>query len=90
MLKRYMGKLPLYEVMLRQFSARRDEFDDECDDFLLDEDDDKNENYNDYDGDDLFGWAEPQQPYVREQPKIGRNEPCPCGSGKKYKKCCGR
>ncbi len=28
--------------------------------------------------------------YVREQPKVGRNEPCPCGSGKKYKKCCGR
>jgi preprotein translocase subunit SecA len=26
---------------------------------------------------------------VREQPKIGRNDPCPCGSGKKYKKCCG-
>lgn len=25
-----------------------------------------------------------------EQPRIGRNEPCPCGSGKKYKKCCGR
>ncbi|MHC4362556.1 MAG: SEC-C metal-binding domain-containing protein, partial [Planctomycetota bacterium] len=25
-----------------------------------------------------------------EQPKVGRNEPCPCGSGKKYKKCCGR
>ena len=24
------------------------------------------------------------------QPKIGRNEPCPCGSGKKYKKCCGK
>ena len=29
------------------------------------------------------------QPYVRETPKIGRNEPCPCGSGRKYKKCCG-
>ncbi|QXD14120.1 SEC-C domain-containing protein [Rhodocaloribacter litoris] len=28
--------------------------------------------------------------FVREQPKVGRNEPCPCGSGKKYKKCCGR
>jgi len=28
-------------------------------------------------------------PYVRER-KIGRNEPCPCGSGKKYKKCCGK
>lgn len=29
-------------------------------------------------------------PIVREQPKVGRNEPCPCGSGKKYKKCCGK
>ena len=27
-------------------------------------------------------------PYKRAAPKIGRNEPCPCGSGKKYKKCC--
>ncbi len=30
-----------------------------------------------------------QKPVVREAPKIGRNEPCPCGSRKKYKKCCG-
>lgn len=29
-------------------------------------------------------------PYVREGSKIGRNDPCPCGSGKKYKKCCGK
>ncbi len=29
------------------------------------------------------------KPFVRNQPKIGRNDPCPCGSGKKYKKCCG-
>ena len=27
---------------------------------------------------------------VVNEPKIGRNEPCPCGSGKKYKKCCGK
>ena len=27
---------------------------------------------------------------VREEPKIGRNDPCPCGSGKKYKNCCGK
>ncbi len=27
-------------------------------------------------------------PFKRESPKVGRNEPCPCGSGKKYKKCC--
>ena len=26
----------------------------------------------------------------RDHPKVGRNDPCPCGSGKKYKKCCGR
>ena len=25
----------------------------------------------------------------RDTPKVGRNDPCPCGSGKKFKKCCG-
>jgi preprotein translocase subunit SecA len=34
--------------------------------------------------------ADPVAPYVREQPKVGRNEPCPCGSGKKYKQCHGK
>jgi preprotein translocase subunit SecA len=29
-------------------------------------------------------------PVRRDQPKVGRNEPCPCGSGKKFKNCCGR
>jgi len=32
----------------------------------------------------------PAQPVKRETRKVGRNEPCPCGSGKKYKKCCGK
>ncbi len=32
----------------------------------------------------------PQQPFVREGQKVGRNDPCPCGSGKKYKHCHGR
>jgi curved DNA-binding protein CbpA len=34
---------------------------------------------------------EPEQPQTirRAQPKVGRNDPCPCGSGKKYKHCCG-
>lgn len=41
-------------------------------------------------GVDEAGWEDRQQPYVRTEPKIGRNDPCPCGSGKKYKKCCGR
>ncbi len=30
------------------------------------------------------------EPVRREAPKVGRNEPCPCGSGKKFKKCCGK
>jgi preprotein translocase subunit SecA len=34
--------------------------------------------------------VEPVAPYVREQPKVGRNDPCPCGSGKKFKQCHGR
>ncbi len=37
------------------------------------------------------GEAPPQQqPVKRESEKVGRNAPCPCGSGKKYKKCCGQ
>jgi hypothetical protein len=38
--------------------------------------------------------AKPQEKTARTpkqaMPKVGRNDPCPCGSGKKYKKCCGR
>jgi preprotein translocase subunit SecA len=34
--------------------------------------------------------AATQAPFVRSAPKVGRNEPCPCGSGKKYKQCHGR
>ena len=33
---------------------------------------------------------ETRQPVKREAGKVGRNDPCPCGSGKKYKDCCGR
>ncbi|MCL4109900.1 UNVERIFIED_CONTAM: hypothetical protein GTU68_003268 [Idotea baltica] len=42
------------------------------------------------------GGVEPGQapetidPIINDMPKVGRNEPCPCGSGNKYKKCCGR
>ena len=62
-------------------------FDDDEDEYWDDEDDDEDEYWDDEDGDD----DEPLPPpdtVVREQPKIGRNDPCPCGSGKKYKKCC--
>jgi len=36
----------------------------------------------------LDGTAPEFKPVVRSGPKVGRNDPCPCGSGKKYKKCC--
>jgi len=32
----------------------------------------------------------PAAPFIRDGRKVGRNEPCPCGSGKKFKQCCGR
>ncbi|MBN2447440.1 MAG: SEC-C domain-containing protein [Phycisphaerae bacterium] len=36
------------------------------------------------------GEAGRPQTIRREAPKVGRNDPCPCGSGKKYKACCGK
>jgi preprotein translocase subunit SecA len=36
------------------------------------------------------GGDQAARPVTREEDKVGRNDPCPCGSGKKYKKCCGR
>ncbi len=36
------------------------------------------------------GQAPEPHTVVRESPKVGRNDPCPCNSGKKFKKCCGR
>jgi preprotein translocase subunit SecA len=41
------------------------------------------------DGDGATRSAAKQETVVRATPKVGRNEPCPCGSGKKYKKCHG-
>ena len=38
----------------------------------------------------VTGAQQRQTQVVRTQPKVGRNDPCPCGSGKKYKQCCGK
>ena len=35
------------------------------------------------------GEVQPPKPVIRATPKTGRNDPCPCGSGMKFKKCCG-
>ncbi len=37
---------------------------------------------------DMIGIGASHTPIIRDKPKIGRNDPCPCNSGKKYKKCC--
>ena len=42
------------------------------------------------DDDDVVDAEEDSKPFVRDGRKVGRNEPCPCGSGKKYKHCHGR
>lgn len=55
--------------------------------------DDRDDDDSDPDLDDLFDdsmFAEPSAEASAKALKIGRNEPCPCGSGKKYKKCCGK
>lgn len=44
------------------------------------------------DGEWFFRDAKPPtiEQFRRDEPKVGRNDPCSCGSGKKYKKCCGK
>ena len=54
-----------------------------------DEGDDRDDPWDDEDDELDEDGLEPQEPY-RAPPKVGRNAPCPCGSGKKYKKCCGK
>ena len=52
----------------------------------------ENVQYHHADYDEALGAAEPKaaQPVERTTPKVGRNDPCPCGSGKKYKHCHGK
>jgi hypothetical protein len=70
-----------------------DEWDDEIDDgldedFVADDEElvEEDQDY-DHDCDDPHCGHEGVT-VRRESPKVGRNDPCPCGSGKKYKKCC--
>lgn len=41
-------------------------------------------------GEDEDPLPPPVEPIKSEKSEVGRNDPCPCGSGKKYKKCCGK
>jgi hypothetical protein len=60
--------------------------DDEFDEDLEDEFDDNDDNYDDDDIEDPHN----RHPVVENTVKIGRNMLCPCGSGLKYKRCCGK
>ena len=80
----------------RSVRNNRGEFNTDYNDEFDDDDDDDAYNFygegdgdDDDDGDDFYG-HKPQKPFVRESIKVGRNDPCPCGSGKKYKACCGK
>jgi len=66
-----------HAAILKKIKAVKPELDD-FDDF----DEGDGYYYDDYEPDEV-------KTFVRESPKVGRNDPCPCGSGKKYKKCCG-
>lgn len=82
-LQQCRNKLPMYKNILERLPSF--ECPDEDSYFVEDSDFDEDSDFSDWEDRE----ETPQQPYVRETPKIGRNEPCPCGSGKKYKKCCG-
>jgi hypothetical protein len=74
---------PIDDVVVATAWWDRRSFDGDDDDEPLPYDDDDGGNSLDTEYVDVI------EPY-RAPPKVGRNEPCPCGSGKKYKKCCGR
>jgi antitoxin component HigA of HigAB toxin-antitoxin module len=70
-----------YERITTTWAGYTEEEDDDDDDKML---------YDDYEDKMLYDDYEdiPEILPVRKEQKIGRNDPCPCGSGKKYKKCC--
>jgi hypothetical protein len=54
------------------------------------QDDDYTENFEEAKDKSYIDYQDVQTPYVKKEPDVGRNDPCPCGSGKKYKKCHGK
>lgn len=87
--ERYVGKLALLPGYLLERSEG-DEVEEIDDLYALDEIDDFDElddiEYDDEDEDEEYTVNIP----IRKEKAPGRNEACPCGSGKKYKKCCGK
>jgi hypothetical protein len=75
-------------LCIRRTTTWREEFADEERYFYDDEDSpDDDFDFDELDKPDFWPFRKAQQPIIKEK-KPGRNDPCPCGSGKKYKKCC--
>jgi len=86
-----MAQIAEWERESGEEGDSEEDVEDEFEDDLDDESEDEYEEEPDFavprrDGGADYG----DVPFRRSAPKIGRNEPCPCGSGKKYKKCCGK
>ena len=83
----------VYEVELERYNEEFDLFpeieDDSYDDEPLDEgfEDDFESDF-EITANASENYAEPSVTIARDEPRVGRNDPCPCGSGKKFKKCC--
>lgn len=75
------------ETFLEDEDEWEDEWDDETDEYLDEEEDDDLDLEEDA-GFDLSEFQPPGETIRNEREPVGRNDPCPCGSGKKYKKCC--
>tara|TARA_B110000037_G_scaffold146892_1_gene165967 strand:+ start:892 stop:1866 length:975 start_codon:yes stop_codon:yes gene_type:complete len=91
LLKHPHEELSTWHCFTEASAKKEKEFYDEIfKDTDLDEDKDLEED--NFDEEPLPTFSTPtetsNQPFIRDTPKVGRNDPCPCGSGKKYKKCC--
>ncbi|HEX8462009.1 MAG TPA: SEC-C domain-containing protein [Segetibacter sp.] len=91
----------IYEEYILTQEEQDENFDDDSGSYEfgdLDEEDEFDELPEDFAGvlnnfvkdDSYIDFEDINTPYVKDHPDIGRNEPCPCGSGKKYKKCHGK
>jgi hypothetical protein len=86
-IRKLMSIFDLYELINSTWLGYTDEYDGYDDDL------DEFEDFDDLSDDDEADWDKSilrglARPAPISAPKVGRNDPCPCGSGKKYKKCC--
>ncbi len=77
-----------YENIMNTWSYYQDEETNMNEDVYDDEDLYRIQKKMNHDSEENYYDSYEQGTYIREEEKVGRNDPCPCGSGKKYKKCC--